>query len=206
MQIEPLYERLLEFASAVPGSTEIIQARIKYFAALGRLSEFEPAFERHLTNFLDWYVFERPLDNSGVTPAELFLSRGGAELSAEERAAFEGFTRTRRSLFQVLRSDDSGVLLRDLLEGVKVRVLDERPRGFARKEIFQGRLIPVGQELYLSEALIFHPLRANRYLRRRARALRKLDAQAKQRLLQELAHKRLQADRYKHVDVLYFYR
>ncbi|MDP8255438.1 MAG: hypothetical protein P9M14_06795 [Candidatus Alcyoniella australis] len=205
MEIAPYYERLLQFSSEQFG-TEIIEARIRYFATIGRVSESETGFEQHLTNFLDWYVFERKLNDSGRTPAELFFEQYGSGEDEEQRLVLEGFTKTRRSLFQVLKSGAEGVALCDLLERIKLCVIDPKPRGFARKEIFQGRVIPVGECYYLSEALIFHPMRANRYIRNRARAHRKLERQAKENLLSELAQKRLQSDRYKHVDVLYFYK
>ncbi len=203
MTIEPYLDELQDYADKVH-RVELLAARVEYFAGLGRMNEDDELFEAHLDRFLDWFLFERIIPQTGRTILDNFLE--SAETEPERQEVFRGFSRNVHSLFVVRRSKEDGIHLRDMLSQQKYFARVEIPGAFTKGQPFEARLLPLGEEWYFSKGYIFHPLTALKAIEKRIKKLDPADAFAPRALIRDLAIRRLKADRYKHINPEQFYQ
>lgn len=141
MSMEKYIETLIHFASSGRYQPELLVAREEYFAKMGQVSEEEDNYEAKLRGFIDWYLFDRPLADTGKPPVDVFYEKFIRTFSEEDEQIYGDFRKSIQSLFIVKKSDENGVTVKDLISKKKYFVEDEMPEGFFKEEIFQGRLI-----------------------------------------------------------------
>ena len=203
--MEKYFETLVHFASTGKYRQEVLAAREEHFAAAGQVSEEEDNYEDKLRRFIDWYIFERPLSDTGYPPAVTFFRAFERSFSDEDRAVYDGFCNTRKGLFVVKKSTEEGVTIQDLVSKEKFFVEDDVPKGFFKDEIFQARLIPFQGGYRFGESFCFHPLAVNKRIQKMAKKVDRQDPEAVRSFLEDLIRRRLESERYRHVDVLRFY-
>ena len=205
MSIEPYLDELQRFGDDA-FHAELIAARVEYFAGLGQISENEDSFEAHLDRFLDWFLFERKLPQTGQTPVQTYIEQKSNSLGPDDMLIYEGFSKNIHSLFQVRKTDKGGVHLRDLFTKAKYYIEEDVPHAFTKGQTFEARLIPYKNSWRFSRGYIFHPLSATKIINKRVKKISIEDEESQKALIRDLAIRRLKADRYKHIDALEFYK
>lgn len=194
---EALVERVTKTVTRVYGQ-EIEAARPVYFLRCGEPFQDEPSYELRLRNFLEWYLFDRPLA-VGLTPHEAFMA--DAEQPAEERAAFLPFRDQVHSLFRVERILPEGIDVLDLWTRQIYAVKLEVTLGYDPGAVIETRLVPFQNAFYATQTHVYHPTASARYIERRAGILRKQRrVEAWYPFLQRTNYLQLKAERYKHVE------
>ena len=206
MAIEKYLETVIHFVSTGSYEEELLKAREEYGAAVGILSEKEDKYEEILKSFLDWYLFDRPLSDTGKPPVDTFYEKFYRTFENDDEAVYSGFRKSFESLFLVKKSDETGVWVKDLISKRKFYVEDDVPEGFFRDEIFQVRLIPFREGHRFGESFCFHPLAANKIIRKRLRKIDRNQAEHVRAFLDDLIACRKNSERYRHVDVQRFYK
>ena len=209
-------DRLVEYATAERYKEQVVVARAEFFTRRGgEVFEDDKSMESRLASFLEWYVFDRPLDGTGVPPAELFLKDAGSSLPEDEHQDFVGLTRTIHGLFELKRRPKGERLkIKELCRNVEFDVLERRQMaGLEKGDLFEARLLPHRGELLFSSAFCYHPRAARKAIlaevkRRRAEAAA-ASGQKKARLvrieegplLDLLSSMALKLERYRNVTV-----
>ena len=157
---QELIERILVEASQGENEQEIRRAKDVYFEQIKDLREDDTSYERLISCFQNWYLFDRPMDDESGTPVQVFAATAG--LSAKERSLLGAMAANIHSLFEVLRISEGGLTLRDLFTSEVLRVSERRTlAGLDRGDILEARLLPVGEKLVFSPgAFAFHPRQA----------------------------------------------
>lgn len=205
MAIEKYLDELQRFADEA-FHAELVAARIEYFAVLGQVNDSDEFFEAHLERFLDWFLFERQLESEPTTPLQTFLDARGDQLPPDRREVMAGFGRNVHSLFEVRKVAKNGLHLIDLFTRARYFVTSEVPLAFTKKQVFDARLLPIGDQWHFSKGYIFHPLAAAKAIRKQIKNIDVTDHETCLAFIRELAIRRLRSDRYKHVEPLQFYQ
>jgi hypothetical protein len=205
MSIEIYLDELQRFADR-EFHTELLAARVEYFAGLRQVYEEDDLFEAHLDRFLDWFLFDRVLPQTGQTTLSAFIERQRGSLAPETMAIYEGFLSNLHGLFEVRKTTKDGVHLRELALQTKFFVADDAFGAFTKGQIFDARLLPLHGEWRFGKGSIFHPLAATKAILKRLKQIDAHDPEARRAFIRDLALRRLRADRYKHVDPEQFYR
>jgi hypothetical protein len=205
MSIELYLDELQRFADQ-EFHTELLATRVEYFAGLGQVNEDDDLFEAYLDRFLEWFIFERILPQTGQTPLASFIARRCETAPPETLRVYEGFAKGVHGIFEVRKSSKNAVELRELLTKEKYTVEDEVPGAFTKGQIFEARLLPLGDKWYFSKGYIFHPMPAAKAIQKRLKALESHGPEALKSFIRDLAIRRLKADRYKHVEPENFYK
>ncbi|HLG19031.1 MAG TPA: hypothetical protein VI895_04340 [Bdellovibrionota bacterium] len=185
---------------------ELKVAREDYFRKSGKVHEEEPTFEMRMTSFLEWYMCDRPLWDSGVPPVRLYSEMFGETLSEEDRTILHGLERSIRSLFLMLNRKGERFRVKDLYDQTEYDVLERRTHvGINRNDIFETRILRVGNQAVFSDAMIVHPLEAHKYILGEATKQRASSRETFGKFLFDLAAKRLKCDRFKHVPASQIY-
>ncbi len=199
----PAYEDLVHFASDGHHATELQRARAEFIERTGDLFESDPDFEPRIGSFLEWYALDRMVTHaSNATPARLYIEHVSPRLTTPEVQALRPLTRTRLSLFGVKRITPKAVKLICLLTNQKHEARPETPLiGVEPGDILEGRLLPDGERLALSDTVLLYPKSVRKLLLKYARAYRK-DPQGQSRvdMVLRMAFLRNRATRYAHVD------
>jgi len=146
--------------------SEVAEAKKEFFTDAGIMDERSDHFEMRMVQFLDWYLFTRPLQREGKTPARLALEIDQFVMTAQERLDFEALSETKHSLFEFLKLRGRDIHIRDLFLDKEIIVRDSPVNlGFTREEIFDARLVPVGEEHFFARGFCFHPADASKFIR-----------------------------------------
>lgn len=206
---EEMIDRLIVFFTGDRFRDDVAKAKKDFFDEAGVMDEESEVFEMRMTQFLEWYLFSRPLAGIGLTPAQYALQLEDFQMTSEERPAFENLAVIRHSLFEFLKIRGDDIHIRDLFLDKKIVIHHSPIRiGFNRDEIFDGRLIPEGEEYHFSRAFAFHPGDASKYILSEIKKLKKGGAdtvQDREALMLRLLKMRYKYEQYRHLKLDYVY-
>jgi hypothetical protein len=205
VSLEKYMETLIHFASSGSYEQELMAARQDFFSQFGQVSEEEDGYEEKLRRFLDWYIFDRPSTETGMPPVRTFYDKFVRTFNESDGQVYQGFCETVHSLFIVKKCSDTGVTIQDMITRRKFFVEDDVPRGFTKDEVFQGRLIPFQEGYRFGESFCFHPLSANKAIKKLLKRVDLDQPDAVREFLADLLVRRQNSERYRHVDALRFY-
>jgi hypothetical protein len=153
---ETLLERVLSWLVATSGEAHLHAARSEFERATGAIVEGQADYESRIAHFLEQHLCE-----SRPSPIAAF-AEAHAELAETERRELAGWLRSHRSLF-FFEGVDQGV--RDLVLGGSYRVwLSEPERRLTPGDIFDGRVLALGDLALLGPGKVFHPREAHEAL------------------------------------------
>lgn len=206
MSIKPYLDRVLEAYTVGPLYDEVKKAREEYCERTGRVAEGDETFENQMNSFLDWYLFDRPMDKDHISPVKLFVLERIEQIDPADREIFEDLAKSNHSLFELLKVKGEDVYLKDLFTGEKYIVEDsDVNRGFTKGDIFEARLIKFRDRLVFGNSFVFHPRTVRSFILKQIKAIKYLDASQRLRLIHKLASMRLKTEQYSHIDVQHIY-
>jgi len=202
MMVREYLEKLWERLSVPDIAAEMPEARREFLARTGEVIEEDPSFDVRMASFLDWFLFERPLHNSRLTPLELLLDSG--LLTAEERAICRQFVGNIHSVFLARRLRENQVDLQDLFTKKSYPVClteNDLISAFQPSSLVQGRIVPWNGAYYLSPALFFHPREVRKLVEQEIKRLKKAGESSPLSLIHQLMAMHLKWERYRHVKI-----
>ncbi len=204
-----IYDDMVQFASEGDLAKELARAKVEYFERTGELFESDPAFERRMASFLEWYVFDRVMpENDGLTPARLYIRERGGDGSHTDRTRMDEVARSVPSLFEFRKIKNDRLHVIDLLSSSKLSVFERRhPAGLEAGDVLEARMVEFDGEQYFSEVWAVHPREARRSILKAAKAFRKKGGSFEERvdLVHRVARLSNRCERYKHVSPKQFF-
>lgn len=200
---DALLDRLVQRVTEVYGG-EIEAARKAYFTRCGEPFQDEPSYELRLRNFLEWYIFDRPLA-VGLTPFEAFMADPAQP--AGDKADFLPFRDQNHGLFAVKAIAPGRLELLDLWTGKLEPVAVEVTAGYDPGAVVEARLVAVGGVTYATQTHVYHNPASAKFIRKNAAFLRAGRRVGEWRpFVFRVNYLQLKAERYKHVDSNAIYR
>jgi hypothetical protein len=201
-----LIDRLIVHYTGAGFATEVLDAKREFFDEAGVMDEENIFFEMRVTQFLEWYLFSRPMIANLLTPSQSALTEKIFEKSQSEFIQFQNLSKIKHSLFefQKIRGDD--VFIKDLFTGEKI-VIQKSPIqiGFSREEIFDARLIPDGDQYQFTRAFAFHPAEATDYILDEVKKVQRADFVLQDILMLRLLKMRYKYEQYRHLKLEHVY-
>ena len=193
------FNRIVEYATG-EDFPEVEKAKRDYFKITGEVNEDDESFEIRLAGFLDWYIFDRPLDGMKKTPAQASYDSLDSSTPKDERNSYEGFLSTIHSIFQIRKFVDPGVYVVDLFNKQRYFVEERRSIAFSEKDILEARLVPFRGGYYFTEALYAYPREAWKFIKGEIKKTRK-EGKSVAGLIQKLSQANLKFERYHGIDI-----
>jgi hypothetical protein len=149
---ETLFERALLWLAQQSGPAHAQAARRAFEEATGSIEEGADDYEARITHFLEQYLCE------GDPPPVSLFARGEPSLREPELRELSGWLRSHRSLFVFEGFQADLGLVRDAIGGGLFEIEpSERDRQLSVGDRFDGRLIALGEQLWLSPGRVYHP-------------------------------------------------
>ncbi len=195
-----LIDRLIVFFTSTDYAAEVADAKREFFDEAGVMDEENIFFEMRVTQFLEWYLFSRPLIASLVTPARAAISEPKFLKADHELIRLQNLANLKHSLFefQKIRGDD--VFIRDLFTGEKILIQKSPIQiGFSREEIFDARLFLDDGKYQFTRAFAFHPVDATDYILDEIKKVERADFVLQDILMLRLLKMRYKYEQYRHL-------
>ncbi|HPI40281.1 MAG TPA: hypothetical protein PLJ21_05715 [Pseudobdellovibrionaceae bacterium] len=197
---EPITNKIINYFVENPFKEELADAKKYFFENAGILDERSEAFDQRMKQFYDWYLFTRNLKGFAQTPLESCFDVRALRLNEEELIQLDKLKLHRHSLFEFIKVKEDDVYVRDLLNDKKY-IVRKSPWifGFAPKEIFEARLVPLGETYEFMKGLCFHPSQAYKYILGEIKILKKTPDLDPDEFILRLCKMRYQMDQYRHI-------
>jgi hypothetical protein len=188
MLVDDYLARVIEAYSKGAFYEEIKVARDEFFQVTGTVAEGSEHFETKMNNFLDWYVFDRPLNQSQITPIKAFVHDFTKDMSDEERSIYEDFSLSKISVYELLKIKGNDLYVQDLFDKEKYVIEEsELASGFRKGDIFQTRLLKYKERFLLGNAFVFHPREAKNFIQKQIKKIKYLKDNHRLTLLHKLS-------------------
>lgn len=206
MTFQECIDKVLEAYSTGAFYEEVKRAKAEFFERAGKVAEGSFGFESQMQAFLDWYLFDRPLEKYEICPVKMFVFEHLSKFPTEDQVLFQDLTRSIHSLFELIKVKDEDVYVKDLFTGEKYIVEDSHVNaGFTKGDLFEGRLIKHRDRLVFGGSFVFHPVEAKSFISKEIKKIKSLDAKQHLKLIHKLATMRIKSQQYSHIDVKHIY-
>ena len=200
------FERVTHYFTSERYMGELKAAKDEFFQRTGTVFEDEPTYESRMTAFLEWFLLERVLWDSGAPPVRLFSEMYGETCSEREQTYLRGLQRTCHSLFEYASRLSEGCRVRDLFDGKLYEVTERRSyAGIQKADVLDARLVPVGEHFLFSDAMWIHPTDVRSFIMGEVKKRQGRDRSGFNELLFDLAYMKLKSDRFRHLPVASVY-
>ncbi len=197
-------ENIVHWVQERFGAVQLVKAKDEFFAKTGKVFHDEEHYHRRMSYFIDFFVFQRPLESpaftyEGITPHDAYL----AEFPGQEPIMF------RHSLFRVNRKQKDKLVLKDLFSN-KLVLISSRPSesflGVEKGHLLQGFVYSVGMENLLSRGVLFHSDSALPFLKKAIKILKKVGNHSEVKFLAHTASCQLRQFRLAHIESKHIYK
>lgn len=197
-----LMDKILQLFAGEQFQDEIRLAKRDFFDSSSVFDEGSSHFELRMAQFFDWYFFTRKLRGYECTPLDAALLPRELKYMPDEIDMINIMKRNKHSLFEYIKTKDGNLIITDLIADKKITV-KESPfmTGFGDDEIFQVRMIPIGDTYIFTRGFCFHPPEAKKFILKEAKRYRKNPDLNVEELLLRLTKMRYKYEQYKHVTV-----
>lgn len=208
--IQPYLDRMTAWATGPDRQDEILRAKEQYRQATGEFHEEDRSFEPRMAAFLEYYLFDRPLEREGVPPVQAFLDANRAELPPEDLPHYEALTQSLHAIFEVRKlGTKHGLRIREVLSGQDYDIYERRELvGLNKGEVLDARIVRWDEESWVfTGAFLYHPVEARKAVLKEAKRRKKQQPDTTPlQFAWELARLALKMERYRNVAVDNIYK
>lgn len=205
-KIEELHEKIVTFYTGSNFEHEIQDARQNFFENAGVLDEMAANYELRIAQFLDWYIFDRPLLSSSIKPIVDFLRNNPLTLPDTDLEVIRQMANHLHALFEVTGFKGEELLFVSLFDKKKMRSpLGVWKSSFNKSDIFEGRLVELNGAHYLLPSLCFHSPEVRKPILSHIKATQDGDVSVRQALMLSLLKVRYKYEQFKHINLTEVY-
>jgi hypothetical protein len=158
MLSDVLFERALSWSAAERGEAHLLDLRRAFEARTGAIEEQTADYESRIAHFFEWYACSQAEGRAVISR----FAEAHPQLSQGEQRELAGWLRSHRSLWTCEQVQAGESRIRDLLGGLSLRVaLGSGEEPLRVGDRFDGRVVPLGDRLFLSPGRVFHPREAH---------------------------------------------
>ncbi len=185
---------------------ELTRARQDFFSQTGEVYDDDPFYEDRVSNFLEWFVFDRPFGED--TSAAHHYRRLNDGLSPEDLETLDALCQPVHGLFEVRRllPKKHRVVLRDLRDHATYEITERRTlAGLNKNGLFEARLVMRDDQWHFMRAFVMFPDETRGFLKKQMKRMRKAGIEDFRPYFMDLQKVWMKCQRYAHVDPMKFY-
>lgn len=210
LTLEDCLEQTVQWVASTKGKEYFVEPLETFMAKWGKSFPDDAFYQDRMNYFLEYAILERPMTGHPhrLTPFMAYIKESsGVKLLAHKN--WQSFGDFRHSLFEVVKSGATQIVIRDMLTERLYKVApkeSETLKFMTKKSIFQGYLFVSGTDLYrLGQGLIIHPDRARKQIVKFTKVHRKLPRFTESEILRMISFTNMRFLRMQHVDPAVIY-
>ncbi len=181
---------------------ELQLARKDFFLQTGEIFEDDAFYEDRVTNYLEWFLFDRPF-RENPSAIDYYRQTLGSEPSEMDMETLKAFSQPIHGMFEVRRIKPklNQVVLRDLCDQSQYTVTERRTLvALTKGSLFEARLFAKNDKIHFMQAFVHHPAQASKFIRKTFKLLRKEVTEDFRPVFLKLQKCWMDSQRYGHVD------
>jgi hypothetical protein len=182
---------------------ELTLAKKEFFQIAGVFDEESDDFEIKMSQFVDWYLFDRKLLNKDETPLVVALSNYDYDIPDELIPFYENLRDQIHSLFEFIKFKKEDIVIRDLFSKKKFLIKKFLFKaGFQKGVFFEARIFPHEDYHVFSRSFCFHPKEVNSFILKQIKLSKKIkrdEVEVRKELIHRLFKMKHKMIQYKHL-------
>ena len=185
-------------------------AKKDFFGYLLPSDENSHQFDIKMSQFLDWYIFDYHLRQTGLTPLEEVIKSKEVQKSLSinegEFSLLESLSHHHHSLFELIKVCKDSVIIKDLVTNKKTQVGKTLNISYLKKnECFEGRIVLIDQVNQALNGICVHPIEAKKFIMGQVNSVRKLGECEQKEVFRKLARMYFKLHQFPHIKMEYIY-
>lgn len=206
MSVQTLLDRIITYFTSPVYTDDVQLAKKDFFGHVFVLDENMQHFQRQMSLFLNWYVFDYELKQTGLTPVEMAKEIKDLQPNYHAVCLLESLIQHQHSLFEFLKYKKDGVLIKDLITQEKKQICASSVHfGFNKGEYFEARLVLFENIYDLCHEVCFHPVEAGPFILKAIEKIKFLGKCEHKALMRRLVRMRFKCDQFQHIPSKHIY-
>ncbi|MCX6115958.1 MAG: hypothetical protein NT027_00300 [Proteobacteria bacterium] len=206
--LDTCLEIVVNWAASILGKNYFDETMEKLALKCGKCFPEDDFYQIRMSYYLEIAVLAHFVEIKSVklTLVSHYFAIHTSELKV--LAKWSLFASSRHSLFQVLRTSPSKIIVKDICYNAKHTIYTksgETLKYFEKDSIFQGFIFLSGHSAYMGQGMIFHPKTTNKFLHKFIRQRLQVNENIDLEFLQQLALAQFRFSKMQHVDAAQVY-
>ena len=189
---------------------DVQMAKKDFFGYLLPSDENSYQFDMKMSQFLDWYIFDYHLKETGLTPLEEVLKskkiQESLSINKEELFLLENLSFHHHSLFELIKVRKESVIIKDLITNKKNQVCKTLNISYLKKnECFEGRIVLIDKIYQILNGICVHPIEARKFILGQVNNVRKSGEYEQKEVFRKLTRMYFKLNQFPHIKMDYIY-
>ena len=210
MEHDKLLDKVITHFTQPTYKQDIELAKRDFFGYLPPSDENSDQFDIQMSQFLDWYIFDYHLKQTGLTPIEDLMEskeiQEDLKINTDELSILKNLSCHHHSLFEFIKADRDTITIKDLIINKKTQV-DKTPKiSYLKKnECFETRIVLINKTYQVLNGICVHPTEARKFLLDQVNKVRKSGEYEQKEMLRKLTKMYLKFHQFPHIKIEYIY-
>ncbi len=203
-------DKVVTYFTAAVYRQDVEFAKKDFFGYLLPSEEDSHQFDIKMSQFLDWYLFDYHLEQTGLTSIEEVMEskkiQESLKIDKDELSLLETLSHHQHSLFELIKVNKDSVIIKDLITNKKTQVDKISKISYLKKkECFEGRLVLIGKLYQVLNGICVHPIEARKFILSQINSVRKSGEYEQKEVFRKLARMYFKLHQFPHIKMEYIY-
>ena len=203
-------DKVIAYFTAPAYRQDIELAKKDFFGYLLPSDEDPHQFDIKMSQFLDWYLFDYHLKQTGLTSVEEVMEskeiQESLKIDENELSLLENLFHHRHSLFELIKVNKNSVIIKDLITNKKAQVDRASKVSYLKKnECFEARIVLIDKIYRIFKGICVHPMEAKRFILGQISKVRKSGEYEQKEVFRKLARMYFKLHQFPHIKIEYIY-
>ena len=210
MNYKILLDKMIAHFTSASYMEELILAKRQFFGHLLPSDEDAYQFNIKMAQFMDWYIFDYYIQQTGLTPIEETIELKEIQLklqiNTDDIHVLKDLLDHRHSLFEIIQVNKKGTLIRDLITTQKIQIDDSSWFFHLKKgEYFEARIVPIGKTYRIFNGICIHPVEARGFILKEIKNVKQSGKYEQKEFIRKLARMCFKFHQFPHIKIEYIY-
>ena len=205
-----LLDKIIVYFTTSTYRQDIEVAKKKFFGYLLPSDESSHQFDIKMSQFLDWYIFDYSLEQTGLTPLQDVMEskkiQENLQIGEEELFILKMFSCHHHSLFEFVKVSKDIAVVKDLLTGKKAQLNMVPKISYLKKnECFEARIVLIDKIYQILNGICVHPIEARKFILSQIKNVKNSGEYEQKEIFRKLAKMYFKLHQFPHIKIEYIY-
>ena len=189
---------------------DIDLAKKEFFVYLLPSEENSHQFDIKMSQFLDWYIFDHSLTQTGLTPIQNVIEskkiQKTLQIDTDDLSILTDISHHYHSLFEFIKVSKDTITIRDLITHKKTQINKTSKISYLKKnEYFEARIALINKTYQALNGICVHPAEARKFILDQIKSVKKSGEYEQKKVFRKLARMYFKVHQFPHIKIEYIY-